>query len=219
MLCVACQSTNLAIRSEIPALLSPGGTAVRVSSFDRDVCVDADLHSGQTDSQGRMRFWSEACGRVRVVASRVGLLPEERDLDTCSRTLVDFRMRPWPEPKANAEPAALATLEFIEALARQDWPAVQQHLIDSDTVPLYRGPEGVRRSSAATGQSATLWRIEVLAVHDSGATRAVDVALAYDDGCESTWRIALSTRQGAWLVDRMAPLMPARLKREAQSGH
>jgi hypothetical protein len=43
--CVACGSANVAIHTEVPAPLPPSGTAVRVMSYDRDACLDADLHS------------------------------------------------------------------------------------------------------------------------------------------------------------------------------
>jgi hypothetical protein len=209
---LACRSTHLTIHAEVPAPLQPAGIAVRVFSPERDACDEFDLDVGQTDAKGRLHLWSEACGSVRIVASRAGLYPQERSLDTCDRGLVDFQLQAWPEPQTHPDDsAALATQVFFARLIAQDWAALETLVGDPTEVALYRAPGGVQRVSAATGQLAHPWRIEVVAVNGVESARTVDVDLAYDDGCASKWRVALELRADRWLVVATTPIVPPRL--------
>lgn len=208
---VGCGSTNLKIRAEVPAPLKADAIIVRMFSPERDACEEFNLDVGKTDATGQLNMWSEACGSVRMVASRAGLFPEERSLDTCERGLVDFQLRAWPEPHSNEDSAALATQVFLAKLIAQDWAALETLVADPADAALYRAPGGIQRVSAATTKLEYPWRIEVAAVSGAASQRRVDVDFAYADGCESRWRVTLEQRGDRWLVVEIAPTVQPRL--------
>jgi hypothetical protein len=138
--------------------------------------------------------WIEArwCGDARLVIAARGYSPVTRRFDSCETKslIVDLEPSP-PEPSGSTDPAAGAAREFLAALLARDQAAIERSLADPGSAGLYL-TGGV--ASRGPPESTRFVGIQ------PGEAPAVQLDLAYENGCRESWVVRLVRRADAYLV-------------------